>query len=76
MIQPGQTWRHYKGTIYRILTLARHSETAEEMVVYQDIAAPEKIWVRPKMMFLESVNNNGAGVPRFTPEREEPAIIS
>jgi hypothetical protein len=63
----GSTYRHYKGNEYRVLHVVKHSETQEEMVVYQDIAHPEKIWARPLPMFMETIEIEGKNVPRFTP---------
>ena len=59
----GGIYQHYKGKNYRVIDLARHSETLEWMVVYECLYEnPEgKIWVRPLKMFLETVN----GGPRF-----------
>jgi len=67
MTQVGKKYRHYKGTLYLVIALATHSETEEPMVAYQDIEHPEKIWVRPKQMFEETVEVDGKIVQRFTP---------
>lgn len=56
-------WRHYKGGIYNVITLAYHTEIGEELVVYEDTKG--KVWVRPSKMFLEHVEINGVKVPRF-----------
>jgi hypothetical protein len=64
-------YQHYKnGKTYKILHIGRHSETGEEMVVYQALYYSDKfgdmsIWVRPKTMFFENVIHNGESVPRF-----------
>ena len=62
--------QHYKGKYYEVLWVATHSETLEELVVYKALYDhPEfgknAIWVRPKKMFLETVEVNGKKVPRF-----------
>lgn len=65
--RPGR-YRHYKGPEYRVLGLARHSETEEVVVVYQTLYGDRSWWVRPATMFLESVDlgpNAGGRVPRF-----------
>ncbi|MBQ4114618.1 DUF1653 domain-containing protein [bacterium] len=59
----GKTYKHYKGNLYKIIAIARHSETTEEMVVYQSVKNGD-VWVRPKEMWNDVVNTNG--VLRFT----------
>lgn len=66
MIIPWSHRKHFKGTEYTIITLAKHSETTEDMVVYQDLSYPEKIWVRPLSMFLEKVIVHGEEIERFS----------
>ena len=64
--RPGR-YRHYKGREYRVLGLARHSETREPLVVYQALYGERGLWVRPAAMFVEIVaaGANAARVPRF-----------
>jgi hypothetical protein len=62
--RPG-LYRHYKGNDYRVLHLARHSETLEPLVVYQALYGDHGIWVRPAGMWSEIVEVNGQRVPRF-----------
>ncbi|MFG0212308.1 DUF1653 domain-containing protein [Brevibacillus porteri] len=57
-------YQHYKGGLYQILGLAKHSETQEELVTYQSLETGQ-MWVRPLNMFNESVEHNGQQVPRF-----------
>jgi len=64
MLKQG-LYRHYKGNLYRLICMARHSETLEQMVVYQDVACPEKIWARPAAMWEETVTAAGVETPRF-----------
>jgi hypothetical protein len=61
----GGTYQHYKGPLYVILSVARHSETLEELVVYQALYGSYNIWVRPLDMFLEDVSVDGNLQPRF-----------
>ena len=64
-IQPGR-YRHFKGNEYRVLYLARHSETLEPMVVYQALYGERGIWVRPAGMWNETVERDGQRYRRFT----------
>lgn len=48
-------YRHYKGSEYDVVGVARHSETEEWMVVYRPCYAPSDLWVRPVAMFTETV---------------------
>lgn len=58
-------YRHYKGHNYQVLNEAIDSEDKRDLVVYKRIGADHKIWVRPKQMFLEEVEVDGAKKPRF-----------
>jgi hypothetical protein len=62
--RPG-LYRHYKGNDYRVIGLARHSETEEVFVVYQALYGERGLWVRPAAMFVETIEANGARGPRF-----------
>lgn len=65
MIKVGQKYKHFKGNEYLVLHLAKHSETEEDMVVYQALYGERGIWVRPLRMFEEKVEVNGKIVNRF-----------
>ena len=65
MIELG-LYRHFKGNKYRVLSIAKHSETQEEMVVYQALYGDNGIWVRPLWMWDELVEVEGRKVKRFT----------
>ncbi|MGB7605117.1 MAG: DUF1653 domain-containing protein [Lutisporaceae bacterium] len=64
-IIPGKKYRHFKGNEYLVLYIAKHSETLEELVVYQALYGERGIWVRPLDMFLEQVEVDGKKVHRF-----------
>jgi hypothetical protein len=56
-------YRHYKGGFYRVIGTATHTETQEELVIYEGIDG--RVWARPRDMFFEEVEVDGKKVPRF-----------
>ena len=66
-VKIGSLYQHYKGMNYRVLGLAKHSETLEWMVHYECLYANSEaiFWVRPLGMFCETIELNGKTVPRF-----------
>jgi len=65
-MKPG-IYQHFKGKKYKVHGLVKHSETLEDLVLYEALYenALGKMWVRPKEMFLEEVEVEGKKVPRF-----------
>jgi len=71
-------YQHYRGSYYQVLGICRHSETLEEMVVYQALGDDYGLWVRPRAMFEELTEVNGKKKPRFKFIRvllEEPPLL-
>jgi len=62
---PLGIYRHFKGNLYEVLAIARHSETREAMVVYRALYGDFGVWVRPLAMFAEHVIHGGHRVERF-----------
>ena len=58
-------YRHFKGNEYRVIGMAKHSETLEDMVVYQALYGEGGLWVRPADMWCERVERDGYCGPRF-----------
>ncbi|HAT8176170.1 TPA: DUF1653 domain-containing protein [Legionella pneumophila] len=58
-------YRHYKGNLYEVIDIARHSESLEDMVVYRALYGDFKLWVRPLKMFLEDIEINGEIQKKF-----------
>ena len=67
-------YRHFKGGVYRLLNIAKDSESQERVVVYQAMYGGGEIWTRPYDMFYGKVNRNGKEQDRFTPISEEEAL--
>lgn len=67
LVRAGQKYKHYKGGLYYVTSVGKHSETLEEMVVYVCLYDnPEsQVWVRPLQMFGETVEYQGKTVTRF-----------
>lgn len=63
-LAPG-LYVHHKGGQYRVIGVARHSETHEPVVVYQPLYGEGALWVRPFGMFTEDVVVDGVPRPRF-----------
>jgi hypothetical protein len=63
-------YRHYKGKMYEVLGIGRHSETLEEFVIYKALYKTKfgngSLWVRPLKMFKEKVVVDGKTIPRFS----------
>ena len=56
-IKEGQLYRHFKGTLHKIICVAKDSESLDEKVVYTHVDTGE-IWVRDKNEFLSEVDHN------------------
>lgn len=63
---PTGKYRHYKGNLYEVICVARHSETLEDMVVYRALYGEHELWTRPAAMWTEEVMSPNGPVGRFT----------
>jgi hypothetical protein len=58
-------YQHFKGNLYEVLEVAKHSETQENFVVYRALYGEHGVWVRPLAMFDETITREGKTFKRF-----------
>ena len=58
-------YRHFKGGLYKLVGIAKDSETLEELVVYEAQYGEHQLWVRPAEMFFGKVEKDGKVMDRF-----------
>ncbi len=66
-IQAGDTFKHYKGNLYKVICISRHSEDLAWYVVYEALYDNKvsTVWHRPLDMFLGTLEVDGKSVQRF-----------
>ena len=55
-IKAGEKYSHFKGGVYRIICIARDTESENDLVIYQNEREKDKIWARPLDMFCSLVD--------------------
>jgi len=54
-VEIGETYKHFKGHIYKVIAIAKNTETLEDMVIYENVETKET-WARPYEMFTSKVD--------------------
>ena len=67
-------YRHFKGGLYRLIGLAKDSETLKDIVVYQALYGDKQMWTRPAGMFFGKVERDGKKMDRFEEISEKEAL--
>ncbi len=63
IVKPFTVWRHFKGSLSFVITVAEHSETGEKLVIYRcmnnngNTNHTDGIYARPLDMFLSEVDH-------------------
>lgn len=52
----GECYRHFKGNRYEVICVAAHTETGEQLVIYEGLYGNHPIYARPLEMFCGKID--------------------
>ena len=65
MVEINKIYRHYKGKLYKVIAIGKHTESLDDLVVYESLYDNHQIWCRPISMWEEEIEVNGKRIRRF-----------
>jgi hypothetical protein len=65
VVKSGKLYKHFKGGLYKVVGVAVHTETNEELVIYHKEGNEFQMFVRPVNMFLDEISYDGKMIKRF-----------
>lgn len=65
LLKEPRFFRHFKGNYYRLIAIAKCSESGADVAIYQGLYGDKVTYSRPMNMFTETIQRNGKSLKRF-----------